>query len=151
MPSQAIDRAADYIARCAMATGDGGGFAYQPGQSANNPRTGTGILALILCGAHQRPEVAAGAEYLAQHPPRWSNEYFFYEAYYCAQASFQVGEATFATYYPKLVAILLEHQDPDGSWLSGDSNDRSGGRNYCTAMAVLALAVEYRYLPIYQR
>jgi hypothetical protein len=37
------------------------------------------------------------------------------------------------------------------SWLSGDGNDRSGGRPYCTAMGVLALAVEYRYLPIYQR
>ena len=151
VPSKAIDRAADYVARCAMATGDGGGFAYQPGQSANNPRTGTGILALILCGAHQRPEVRAGADYLAQHPPRWSNESFFYEAYYCAQASFQVGGTTYASYYPRLTAILLEHQEPDGSWLSGDSNDRSGGRNYCTAMAVLALAVEYRYLPIYQR
>ena len=42
-------------------------------------------------------------------------------------------------------------QDRDGSWLSGDGQDRSGGRNYCTAMAVLALAIEYRYLPIYQR
>ena len=67
------------------------------------------------------------------------------------QAMFQVGDRYFADYYPKLVAILLEHQDPDGSWLSGDGNDRSGGRNYCTAMGVLALAVEYRYLPIYQR
>ena len=33
----------------------------------------------------------------------------------------------------------------------GGGNDRTGGRNYCTAMGVLCLAVEYRYLPIYQR
>ena len=77
--------------------------------------------------------------------------YFFYEVYYGAQAMFQMGDAYFLAYYPRLVAILLDHQDKDGSWLSGDGNDRSGGRNYCTAMAVLALAVEYRYLPIYQR
>ena len=25
------------------------------------------------------------------------------------------------------------------------------GPNYCTAMAILALTVEYRFLPIYQR
>ena len=57
----------------------------------------------------------------------------------------------FRSYFSKLTTILLEHQDRDGSWLSGDGNDRTGGRDYCTATAVLALAVEYRYLPIYQR
>ena len=61
------------------------------------------------------------------------------------------GDRYFSAYYPALVAILLDHQDKDGSWLSGNGNDRSGGRDDCTAMAVLALAVEYRYLPIYQR
>ena len=41
------------------------------------------------------------------------------------------------------MTILLDHQDRDGSWLSGDGNDRSGGRNYCTASAVLALTTVY--------
>lgn len=151
VPAESIDRAVDYLARCAVPVRDGGGFGYQPGQTPNNPRTGTGVLALVLCGRPDRPEVAAGADYLLTHPPRWTNEYFFYEVYYCAQASFQLGDRVFSAYYPKLVEILLDHQDKDGSWLSGDPNDRTGGRVYCTAMAALALAVEYRYLPIYQR
>ena len=149
VPSGQIDKALSYVKRCAVK--DGGGFAYQPGGGANNPRTGTGVLALEICGAHLSPEAVAGAEYLLKHPPRWANEYFFYEAYYCSQATFQVGDRYFAAYHPKLAAILVEHQEADGSWLSGDGNDRSGGRPYCTAMAALALAVEYRYLPIYQR
>lgn len=148
VPAENIDRAVDYLKRCAVKDG---GFAYQPGGAANNPRTGVGILALELCGEHLTPEATAGAEYLLKHPPQWSSQYFFYEVYYCPQALFQVGDRYFRDYYPKLVAILLEHQEPDGSWLSGDGNDRSGGRDYCTAMGVLALAVEYRYLPIYQR
>ncbi len=148
VPSENIDRAIAYLKRCAVS---GGGFAYQPGQSPNNPRTGTGILALEICGEHLSDEALAGAEYLVKHPPRWSSPYFFYEVYYCSQAMFQMGDKYFLVYYPKLVQILLDHQERDGSWLSGDGNDRSGGRNYCTAMAVLALAVEYRYLPIYQR
>ena len=114
-------------------------------------RTGCGVLALELCGVHGANEALAGAAYLVGHPPRWGSQYFFYEVYYCPQALFQVGEESFRQYYPKLVTILLERQDPDGSWLSSDGGDRSGGRAYCTAMAVLALAVEYRYLPIYQR
>ena len=148
VPAENIDRAVDYLKRCAVPEG---GFAYQPGQAPNNPRTGTGILALEICGEHLTAEAKAGAEYLVRNPPRWSSPYFFYEVYYCSQAMFQMGDAYFLVYYPKLVAILLDHQERDGSWLSGDGNDRSGGRNYCTAMAVLALAVEYRYLPIYQR
>jgi Prenyltransferase and squalene oxidase repeat len=149
VPSDNIDRAVDYLKRCAVK--QQGGFGYQPGQGPNNPRTGTGILALEICGEHLTPEAVAGAEYLLKHPPRWSSEYFFYEVYYCSQAMFQAGDKYFQTYYPKLATILLAHQDKDGSWLSGDGNDRSGGRNYCTATAVLALTVEYRYLPIYQR
>jgi hypothetical protein len=149
VPSDNIDRAIAYLKRCVVRRD--GGFGYQPGHGPNNPRTGTGILALEICGEHLTPEAVAGAEYLLKHPPRWSSEYFFYEVYYGPLAMFQVGDKYFQAYYPKLIAILLDHQEKDGSWLSGDGNDRSGGRNYCTAMAVLALAVEYRYLPIYQR
>jgi hypothetical protein len=149
VPAANIDRAVNYLKLCAVK--DGGGFGYQPGGGPNNPRTGTGILALEICGEHLTPEAVAGAEYLLKHDPSWSSQYFFYEVYYCSQAMFQVGDRYFRKYYPKLLNVLVAHQDPDGSWLSGDGNDRSGGRSYCTAMAVLALAVEYRYLPIYQR
>jgi hypothetical protein len=149
VPSANIDRAIGYLKECAVK--NGGGFAYQPGGGPNNPRTGTGILALEICGEHLTPEAVAGAEYLLKHDPQWSSQYFFYEVYYCSQAMFQVGDTYFRKYYPRLTKLLLRHQDKDGSWLSGDGNDRSGGRDYCTAMAVLALAVEYRYLPIYQR
>lgn len=148
VPSNHIERALDYVRRCAVKDG---GFAYQPGQAPNNPRTGAGVLALELGGEHLSNEAKAGATYLTKHHPRWSSEYFFYEVYYCSQAMYQMGDEFFGEYYPKLASILLSHQDADGSWLSGDGNDRSGGRVYCTASAVLALAVEYGYLPIYQR
>ncbi len=148
VPSENIDRAIDYIKRCAVRDG---GFGYQSGNSPNNPRTGTGILALEICGQHLTKEAVAGAEYLLKHPPQWSSTSFFYEVYYASIAMFQMGDKYFLSYYPKLVAILLAHQGKDGSWLSDDAHDRTGGRNYCTSMAVLALSVEYRYLPIYQR
>jgi hypothetical protein len=146
--STRIDRAVSYLKRCVVKSG---GFAYQPRQSPNNPRTGVGTLALEICGSHLTAEALAGSKYLLEHPPQWGSAHFFYEAYYCSQAMFQIGEEAFASYQKKLVSILLEHQQLDGSWLSGDGNDQSAGRNYCTAMGVLALAVEYGYLPIYQR
>ena len=144
-----IDRAVAYLKRCAFK--DGGGFSYQPGQAPSNPRTGVGVLALEICGAHRTPQAVAGSAYLLKNPPKWGSPYFFYEAYYCSQAMYQVGEKAARGYQPKLTSILLEHQREDGSWLSGDGNDQNAGPEYCTAMGVLALAVEYGYLPIYQR
>ena len=41
--------------------------------------------------------------------------YFFYEVYYCPLAMFQMGDKYFLAYYPKLVAILLDHQDRTGA------------------------------------
>ena len=38
-----------------------------------------------------------------------------------------------------------------GTVVGDDSTDSPIGPSYCTAMAVLALTVEYRFLPIYQR
>jgi Prenyltransferase and squalene oxidase repeat len=146
--SARIDRAVSYLKRCAVKEG---GFAYQPHQPPNNPRTGVGILALEICGSHLAAEAVAGSKYLLKHPPQWGSAFFFYEAYYCSQAMFQIGEDAFDGYQKRLASILLEHQQQDGSWLSGDGNDQAAGRNYCTAMGVLALAVEYGYLPIYQR
>ncbi len=149
VPGEPIDQAVAYIKQCAHK--DQGGFGYQPGGGPNNPRTGTGILSLEICGEHNTPEAIAGAEYLLKHNPEWSSEHFFYEVYYAPQAMFQMGDKYFRSYYPRLVKVLLDHQEKDGSWFAQGGNDRSGGKTYCTSVAILALAVEYRYLPIYQR
>ena len=45
----------------------------------------------------------------------------------------------------------MRGQNDNGSWFGSDGEARMVGPNYTTAMAVLALTVEYRFLPIYQR
>ena len=47
--------------------------------------------------------------------------------------------------------MLRRNQNSNGSWYGNDAEGRMYGANYCTAMSVLAMTVEYRYLPIYQR
>ena len=42
-------------------------------------------------------------------------------------------------------------QQAGGFWTGVSNDDKMAGTNYCTAMAVLSLTVEYRFLPIYQR
>ncbi|MGE3809418.1 MAG: hypothetical protein AB7K24_32545, partial [Gemmataceae bacterium] len=82
--------------------------------------------------------------------PRWGQGHFYYGVYYCSQAAFQLGGNEWSYYRPRLHKVLLGNQKSNGSWNGGDSDARFGA-NYCTAMAVLSLTPEYRFLPIYQR
>jgi hypothetical protein len=153
VPAETIDRAVDYIKRCHNRTN--GGFGYTSPYDVTIPCTGTGILALELCGKdrHHSPEaLKAGALLIREENlPRWGRQaHFFYSIYYGSQATFQLGDNFWSAYRPRLHEVLLRNQNYNGSWTGGDS-DSSHGPAYTTAMGVLALTVEYRFLPIYQR
>src|SRR5262249_33425752 len=153
-----IDAAVEYIRRCHDSRT--GGYAYVVGGEVTVPCTGTGILALELCGKnyHKSPEAVQAANYLLQNPPNVGQKTFFYGVYYTSQAMFQLGE-TLGTDYWKSHRVELDRtllrtnpQQANGAWMSrGASDDARIGPAYCTAMAILALTVEYRLLPIYQR
>ncbi len=147
VPAERIEQAIGYLLRCR--DGRSGAFCYQPGARPTVACTGTGILALELGGKdrHHSHESLMGGGYLLKNPPRWNEEHFFYSAYYCAQAMFQLGGNYWEFYRPRLHAVMLDHQQPSGGWIGSETI----GPTYCTAMAVLALTVEYRLLPIYQR
>ncbi len=145
IPAERIDWAVAYIRRCYDPAS--GGFRYYPGGQVTTGCTGTSILALELCGKehHRSTEALKAGAYLIKHPLSWNQGHFFYSVYYCSQATFQLGGNYWSFFKPRLHRMLLDHQQADGSWLG------AYGRNYCSAMAVLALAVDYRFLPIYQR
>ena len=149
VPAENIDRAVAYVKRCSAK--NGGGFAYQPGGSVTSVRTGTGILALEICGEHHSKEALAGAEYLIENPLRYDETYFFYGVYYCGVGMFQMGGKHWPAMRDQIRNVLLEKQSLDGSWEAGNGSERRIGRVYTTTMAVLSLSVEYQYLPIYQR
>src|SRR5262245_46075157 len=125
-----------------------------PNHRTTVPCTGTSILALELCGKdqHKSPEVLKAGAYLIrkENLPRWNSHHFFYGIYYGSQATFQLGGNYWSTYRSALHHVLLGNQGGNGSWV-GIGYEANYGPNYCTSMAVLALTVEYRFLPIYQR
>jgi hypothetical protein len=150
--SERIDWAVDYIKRCQDPVS--GGFNYQPRMPGPaHARTGTGILALEICGKerHHTEEALRAGHFVLKHTPRWGEPHFYYAIYHCSQGMFQLGGNYWDSFRPRLHRVLLDHQEKSGAWVGGDAMDGRYGPNYCTAMAVLALAVEYRYLPIYQR
>ena len=149
VPAESIERAIGYVKKCAVRNNDG--FGYQAGHNATPTRTGTGILALEVCGEHRCVEVMGGANYLIRKPLREHDAFFYYGAYYCTVGLFKVGGEYWDRSSLHIYEMLLRLQNFDGSWPLGRSGEMSAGRYYSTSMAVLALAVEYRYLPIYQR
>ena len=153
IPSERIDAALAYVKRCYNARS--GGFTYTAYGMVTEPCTGVGILCLELGGkdTHQSPEALKAAGFLMENPITGASPHFFYGTYYIAQAMFQIGDDYWKGYRTRLHKSLLRSHPPsnDGAWGAGGSGDARHGTAYATAMAILALTVEYRYLPIYQR
>jgi squalene cyclase len=153
VPADAIDDAVAYVKRCQDPRT--GGFCYTSYGQVTEACTGIGVLALELCGKkeHRSEAVLRGGAFLirSESLPRWNGPFFFYAIYYGSQATFQLGGNYWDAYRPRLQEVLLRNQSSSGAWQGQSQDALFGGRNYCTAMATLALTVEYRFLPIYQR
>jgi hypothetical protein len=149
VPRSALDAGREYVRRSAA---NGGGFSYQPGGPPNQARTGTGILSMELLGQHDSPEAKAAGDWLLKNPPdNPGMEFYYYAVYYNAQALNQLGGNYWSTLYPRLRDTLLTLQQQNGSFAGGSGQEQEAGDAYRTSMAVLALCVPYRYLPLYQK
>jgi hypothetical protein len=148
VPAEAIEDAVSYVNKCAHKNG---GFSYHPDHGVNATRSGTGILCLEICGEHHAPATMSAADYLLARPLTYNDGFFFYGVYYCTVGMFQVGGRHWKITRDHITSLLLSKQQPNGSWNPQDGSEASFGPIYATSMSVLALAVEYQYLPIYQR
>jgi hypothetical protein len=108
------------------------------------------VLSLILLGQPDATAVKAGGDYLLRNPVGDGGHYY-YATYYCAQAAWQLGGEYWKNLNRQITTSLIAKQRPDGAWGNGSNAGAEASNPFCTSMAVLALAVPYRYLPIYQR
>ena len=158
VPADRIQAAVEYVKKCHDARTGGYMYTVTFG-NVTVPCTGTGILAMELCGKeyHGTAEAVRAASYLLKTPLAASQQHFFYGAYYTAQGMFQLGTSLGTNYWrayrDELHRALLRTNPPQatGAWTGRGVDDGRLGPAYCTSMAILALTVEYRLLPIYQR
>ena len=160
VPGEAISKALEYLKRSYASSLDSrgrpieavAGFSYLP--TSRNPTfamTAAGLLAIQVCGEYDSPFVTGASEWLVQHPPKWKDRFFFYGTYYYSQGMYQRGGKYASTAENLVTELLLEKQQPDGSWVAPGGEESGAGRVYATSMAILSLSVKYHFLPIYQR
>lgn len=147
VPAERMEMAVGFLRNCRDQ--HTGGFTYFPGGRVTKACTGTAILGFELCGKnlHLAHESLQAGSFLLKNPLVWNDEHFFYTTYYVSQALFQLGNNYWNVHRSNLHKILFANQQTNGSWLANEGY----GPVYGTSLAVLALTVEYRYLPIYQR
>ena len=77
--------------------------------------------------------------------PNENGGYVFYHMYYMAQALFHGDMNTWRPWNRRVLELFKGSQRDDGSW-SGRH-----GTTFATSSALLAMALNYRLMPIYER
>ncbi|QDV64814.1 hypothetical protein Mal65_39780 [Crateriforma conspicua] len=148
VPDEAIDRAIKYFVSM---TSPSGQVAYAGGMGGfDESMARISIAALVYAVARRKdlPQYKQTLEYLKSRlvsGGRAGLGSVEYQNYYQAQALFQGDEESWKKWNQKLIDTLKTRQQPDGSF------DGSYGKSVSTCLSLLALALNYRFLPIYER
>ena len=146
VPDEAIDRAAAYFKSMTSGSGEVAYAGGLGGFGASEARTSIAALIYAIARRKDLPEFKATVGYLAQRIEQTSmNSYPEYTRYYQAQALFQGDPAAWEKWNKLLIRQLKAAQQADGGF-RGQFGPAVG-----TSMSLLALALNYRFLPIYER
>ena len=148
-----MDRAIKYVQAC---QNPDGGFSYMArmggGSQSGFGRSAAGVASLYYAGHFTGNDLDRGLKYLKQYCPARhgsggegmeSEGNYFYGNYYAMQAMFLAGGNYWAEWYPAVRDQMVARQQSNGSWSGEYSED------YCTAMALIALQMPNRYLPVF--
>lgn len=146
VPDVAIDRAISYYVQM---TASSGTVAYAGGIGGfGESLARSSIATLVYAIAHRKdlPAYKSTLDYLTQQLDQTGqNHYLEYTRYYQAQALFQGDLTAWEKWNTLLIRQLKQAQKPDGGF------DGQYGPGLSTSMSLLALALNYRFLPIYER
>ncbi len=146
VPDESIDKAIAYFVRM---TAPSGQVAYSGGIGGFNEllRISIGTLVFAIARRKDLPQYNQTLNYLKEKIQGGSSGHggIEYQNYYQAQAFFQGDIDAWDKWNKALVRRLKTTQKDDGSI------DGSQGTYVGTTLSLLALAVNYRFLPIYER
>lgn len=145
VPDTSIDQAISYYKSM---TSNSGQVAYSGGLGGfdeSMARISIGTLVYALARRTDLPQYKATLQYLTQRLEHTNHNYPEYTSYYQAQALFQGDVEAWEKWNKLLIRRLKKAQRDDGSFPG------QFGASVGTSMSLLALALNYRLLPIYER
>ena len=142
VPDEAIRKGLAYLATCRGGDGD---YGYTSASGGKPTLTAIGSLCLSLAKERDSKEYQASLAYLQKNIDFRDRFYPFYFEYYMSQALFHADEATWKEWNTRNIRYLSTIQSSDGSFPGNQ------GSSFNTAGALLSLALNYRFLPIYEK
>jgi hypothetical protein len=139
---ETIDGALEYMRR---STGRDGSVAYSGGFGGMGESMNRSCIATLVAAVSKQKDeqkYAATLKHITSRLEHREGHYAEYFRYYMAQALFQGDYEAWKKWNAMTVRQLHESQAEDGGF---------NGSSYSTAMSLLALALNYRFLPIYER
>jgi len=147
VPDKSIDGALEYM-KSMTSTADGTvGYSGLGGLGGSDARTAIACLVFSIGKRTEWAERTATRQYLIDKLDTGTGAgWAEYDRYYKAQALFQADYESWQKWNQSTIQTLRAMQQADGQ--IGNSPH---GPAYSTSMALLALALNYRFLPIYER
>lgn len=146
VPDKSIDKAIEYFTSMTSSSGQVAYAGGLGGFDSSPARVSIATLVFSISGRKDLKEYKATSSYLKSlDSNEVSDHYGEYTAYYKAQALFQSDIAAWEKWNKTLIRDLKEKQRSDGHF------DGNYGAPVATSMSLLALALNFRFLPIYER
>lgn len=146
VPDKVIDKAIAYFTNMTSENGMVGySGGYGSGFDESTARIAIASLVFAIAKRKDLPQYRATTQHLTQNLEVQQGHWVEYARYYQAQALFQGDVEAWEKWNELLIRRLKKAQQADGSFRG------QLGPNTDTALSLLALALNYRFLPIYER
>ncbi len=142
VPDAALTKALKYMSQC---RGADGGYGYTNSMGDKPTLTAIGLLCQALAKEHDTRGFKASTKNLSKRLNYRDKYYPYYFEYYMSQALFHSDEKVWEEWNTKNIAYMGVLQARDGSFPGGK------GQAFSTSGALLSLALNYRFLPIYEK
>jgi hypothetical protein len=142
VPDEALKKGLAYMARC---RGSDGGYGYTSSSGPKPTLTAIGVLSLALAKEKEGKGFQSSLDYLRKQMTFRDRHYPYYFEYYMSQALFHADPEAWNEWNLLNIRYLSTIQARDGSWPGNK------GQSFNTAGALLSLALNYRFLPIYEK
>jgi hypothetical protein len=142
IPDEALKKGQAFLKRC---RGSDGSYGYTSAGSGKPTLTAIGSLCLSLAKEKDGKSYQASLDYLKKNTTYRDRFYPYYFEYYMSQALFHADQSAWEEWNAKNIRYLSALQARDGSWPGNK------GPTFSTAGALLSLALNYRFLPIYEK